>query len=251
MFGVLQAVADFLVDERCHACGVPVVSRLSLPLPGHPAGDALDEPVPTAGIAGWRIRTRLLCRSCLLDLDARTQPALLATGTPGAAPLEVYPAFTTDTRVLAVVHLLKFGRRECVAPWLGLSVARGLPARSRSAGAVVVPVPMDVAARRRRGFNQAESLAREAARQWGLPLIAQAIEKPRPTGPQSLLGRDARARNLAGAFRPGARATGVVRRPVLLVDDLVTTGATARACADALMAAGAARVRVVCAGYRP
>jgi ComF family protein len=243
------AVADFLVDERCHACGARIAARAARPLPGHPAADALDDAVAPAGIARWRIRTRLLCRTCLHELHPWTRPIALSEH-PASQSIETFPAFATDTRLLAMIHLLKFGRKECVAPWLGRAVARGLPARARCAGAVVVPVPMDAVSRRRRGFNQAESMAREIARQWGLPLVAAAIEKPSPTAAQSLLGREARARNLAGAFRPGRRAQAVSGRQVVLVDDLVTTGATARACAQALEAAGAVAVRVVCAGYR-
>lgn len=247
MLQAVQAIADFLVDERCHACGAWIAARATLPLPGHPACDALDEPVRALGL----VRTRLLCRSCLHDLEPWPRPVMAAERTRGGGAIAVYPAFTTDARLLAMIHLLKFGRRECVAPWLARAMARGLPARACTVGAVVVPVPMDRASRRRRGFNQAELLAREAARQWGLVLAPAAIEKHGSTAAQSLLGRDARERNLAGAFRPGRRAAAVAGRDVILVDDLVTTGATARACARALRAAGAVRVRVACAGYRP
>jgi ComF family protein len=242
---VLGAIVDFLVEERCHGCGCRVATRSALSRPEHAASASLDDSVMR------RVRTRLLCRACLLELEPWTHPTVLVGDTPGAAALELYPTFTTDRRLLILIHLLKFGRRECVAPWLGRAVARGLAARARSAGAVVVPVPMDPGARRRRGFNQAETMARAVAREWALPLACAALAKPLPTRAQSLLGRAGRRENLRGAFCPG-RGAGIVRgRSVLLVDDLVTTGATARACADALAAAGAARVRVVCAGYRP
>jgi len=112
----------------------------------------------------------------------------------------------------------------------------------------VVPVPMDRGARMRRGFNQAESIARALAARWRLPMAPEAIAKVRATRPQSSLGREERLRNLAGAFR--ARSPGLNGARVILVDDLVTTGATARACAYALRGAGARAVRVVCAGYR-
>jgi len=245
--GILQAVIDFLVDERCHACRAPIPSRLGLPLPGHPALVALDDPVATAGLARWRFRTRLLCRACLARLEPCTRAVVVGRGHD---TLEILPAFATDSRLLALIHLLKFDRRECVAPWLARAMAVGLPARARGAGIVLAPVPMDAASRRRRGFNQAESISRALARRWGLPLVRGAVEKPAATGAQSLLGREARERNLRGAFRPGRGAVRLAGRRVVLVDDLVTTGATARACARVLRGAGAAEVRVVCAGYR-
>jgi ComF family protein len=246
--GVLQAVADFLVDERCHACRDLSAPRPAPALPVHPAVVVLDEPVGTIGIARWRIRTRLLCRRCLSRLEPCVRPVVVGRGRD---TLEVLPAFLTDSRLLALVHLLKFARRECVAPWLARAVAEGLPAGARGAGVLLVPVPMDPVSRRLRGFNQAESIAREIGRRWGLPVVTDALVKPAPTAAQSLLGREARERNLAGAFLCGRGAARLSGRRVVLVDDLVTTGATARACARVLRTAGAARVRVVCAGYRP
>lgn len=249
VWGLVQAVADFLVDERCHACGASVDARA--PVPAHPASRSLAAPVPTLGWGTRRVRTRLLCGACLQALRAASRAVLVAERVRGGHPLAVLPAFITDARLLALIHLLKFGRRECVAPWLARAMARGLPSRARAAGALVVPVPMDPASQRRRGFNQAERIARELARLWGLPLVADALAKPEATGAQSLLGRADRERNLAAAFAPGRRSRVVAGRRVILVDDLVTTGATARACARALRGAGAARVQVVCAGWRP
>jgi ComF family protein len=245
---LLQAVADFLVDERCHACRDLIHWRADLLLPGHPALASLTRPVETVGVARWRIRTRLLCPRCLTRLEPCARPALAGRG---EHVLEILPAFIADARLLALIHLLKFGRRECVAPWLARAMAVGLPAGARGAGALLVPVPMDGASRRRRGFNQAESMARAIARAWSLPLVTDALVKPAPTAAQSLLGRQARERNLAGAFRAGRAMARLAGRRVVLVDDLVTTGATARACAEVLVTAGVAGVSVICAGYRP
>jgi ComF family protein len=168
---------------------------------------------------------------------------------PGNA-LVVWPTFDADRVVLALVHLLKFARRERLAPWLAAAMARGLPSQACAPASVLVPVPMDRGATRRRGFNQAERIADGLSRQWGLPVARDAIAKTRATPPQWSLGRDERARNLAGAMVPRSKKT-VAGRTVVLVDDLVTTGATAAACVSALMAAGAVEVRVVCVGYRP
>jgi predicted amidophosphoribosyltransferase len=98
------------------------------------------------------------------------------------------------------------------------------------------------------GFNQAERIATGLAAWVGRTVERRAIVKTRDRA-QSTLGSAERARNVAGAMEVGAR--GVVRgRRVILVDDLVTTGATARRAA-ALWHAGARDVRVICVGYRP
>ncbi|HYD15529.1 MAG TPA: phosphoribosyltransferase family protein, partial [Hyphomicrobium sp.] len=111
---------------------------------------------------------------------------------------------------------------------------------------VVVPVPL---ARRRllqRRFNQAAILAQEVARLSHLGYEPLALERTRSTASQVGLTRDARRRNVAGAFIVPLRAAHRVQgRKILLVDDVITTGSTVGACARALRRAGAARVDVL------
>jgi ComF family protein len=113
----------------------------------------------------------------------------------------------------------------------------------------VVPVPVHAERERQRGYDQATLIARVAARHLGLR-VALAIERGRATVAQFELGRDDRAANVAGAFRlrthDGAAARAAVAgRWVLLVDDVVTTGATLAACADTLERAGALAVSAI------
>jgi ComF family protein len=259
---VFQALADFLVDERCHACGCDVASRAHLRLPEHPAAAALARPLDAVRVGRVAIRTRPLCGACARDLRPWPSPVCIPEPEDGDIEdrsgarrihLDVFPAFEADAGLLSVVHLLKFARRRRVAPWLARAVAVGIAARALDADATaacLVPVPMDPASRRRRGFNQAALIAGELARIWGVPVVGDALVKIRRTVPQSSLDRDRRARNLDGAIAVGSGAGRVVGRTALLVDDLVTTGATAAACARTLAAAGARAVRVVCVGYR-
>jgi predicted amidophosphoribosyltransferase len=113
---------------------------------------------------------------------------------------------------------------------------------------VVVPVPVHAHRERQRGYDQAALIAAVAATQLGLPL-ARALERGRATVAQFELGRDQRAANVAGAFRPRSRdpaaARQVAGRWVLLVDDVVTTGATLAACGEALERMGAIAVSAV------
>ncbi len=266
----IQAVADFLIDETCHACRRPVADTAGLPLPSAPASAALVAPL-RIGVPGTRIRTRPLCHACCHELVAAGLPTVIGTtrddgsidltsgGRIPAVPpfacrpahsLVVYPAFETDDRILSVIHALKFARRERLAPWLASALVAGLPARAWNDGdSVLIPIPMDPVSLRRRGFNQAERIARTLAGLTGIA-VDYALEKTRTTAPQSLLDGAERVRNVAGAMRVRMRAR-VEGRRAILVDDLVTTGATAAACASALWGAGAREVRVVCVGYRP
>jgi len=108
----------------------------------------------------------------------------------------------------------------------------------------IVPIPLHPARLRARRFNPAALLARDLARQLGIPCRADLLHRVRDTPSQTELGRSQRRRNLAGAFRC-ARAQPAPR--IWLVDDVVTTGATLSEAARALRAAGAREVSALCA----
>lgn len=134
------------------------------------------------------------------------------------------------------VRGLKFTRRTDLAIWMAEELRAGLD-RSSLVADVAVPVPVHWLRRAERGFNQSELLMERLA----LPRADLALRRRRPTRAQARLDPAARARNLTGAFV----ASGVVGKRVLLVDDVVTSGHTARECARALRAAGAASVSLL------
>lgn len=105
----------------------------------------------------------------------------------------------------------------------------------------VLPVPLHPARLVERGFNQAAEVARPVARGLRLPLLGRAARRVQATLPQAGLPENERRRNLAGAFVAGPAVAG---RRIAIVDDVFTTGATTRALAAALLAAGAAGVEV-------
>ena len=144
----------------------------------------------------------------------------------------------------ALVLALKFGRRPAAARLLGEALASSL-ARARWPGDLLVPVPLSPRRLRERGYNQAKLLARVLSRVRGIEHAPRALGRVRHTPPQTGGSRAARRRGPAGAFRADrARVSG---RCVLLVDDVLTTGGTARACALALRRAGARQVELAVA----
>lgn len=157
----------------------------------------------------------------------------------GLVQLEWCAAFTGPAR--SSVHALKYdGERRLAAP-LGRLMARRWQ-EVGIGGDVLVPVPVHAERRRERGFDQAELLAGVVGERLSLPVMP-AVRRSSRTVAQHGLGRGARAGNVGRAFVVDERfAARIGGRWPLLVDDVVTTGATLAACAAALYGAGAAAV---------
>jgi ComF family protein len=150
-----------------------------------------------------------------------------------------------DGALREIIHAMKYeGRRSLARPLATLLRDRHHAALADARS--VVPVPLFLWRRLRRGFNQAADLAAEL----DLPVV-HALWRIRPTASQTGLTAAERRRNVRGAFRVSPFLSNEIRtrfvtdQIVVLVDDVMTTGATSSACADVLMAAGAREVRVV------
>lgn len=141
------------------------------------------------------------------------------------------------------VTALKYGRRlERLGPLADLwrEECRGLPDVD-----LAVPVPLHPSKLRQRGFNQSALLAKPLLRKHGVPLRCDVLHRVRPGRSQAGLGRAERLRNPAGIYVVAARSFHVVdARRILVIDDIMTTGATMRECARVLMKAGAVEVHV-------
>lgn len=146
-----------------------------------------------------------------------------------------------EGRLRKLIHLFKYDRMRPLASHLGRLMAAALPAGEQVDA--VVPVPLHWRRRWGRGFNQSELLARVVARRYGLK-VCPALGRGRATASQAGLTSPMRRANVAGAFSVRRRQE-VENRRVLLVDDVITTGATASACGAALKRAGARRVTVL------
>ncbi|HVW11060.1 MAG TPA: ComF family protein [Bryobacteraceae bacterium] len=140
-----------------------------------------------------------------------------------------------------LIHLFKYAGMTPLTVRLSRYLESALPVDVRYDA--VVAVPLHWKRRWRRGFNQAELLAKEISKRRRIPLV-KALRRVRPTATQSGLTSAARRLNITGAFqpKPGMNLRG---RRVLLIDDVFTTGATASACASALKRAGAASVSLL------
>jgi ComF family protein len=110
---------------------------------------------------------------------------------------------------------------------------------------LLIPVPLHIDRLRSRGYNQALQLARQIGREVGLPIAADLLRRTRATAPQQGLDAAARHSNLQGAFAAMQPLNG---RRILLVDDVMTTGATTRECAGVLRKAGAVSVEIAVVG---
>ncbi len=140
-----------------------------------------------------------------------------------------------------LIHLFKYQKISTLDRPLAGLLLRGLPPNLRFD--VAVPVPLFWWKRMQRGFNQSELLARELSRRSGIP-FGDFLRRTRHTPSQTGLSATARRQNVAGAFavKPGTVLKG---QRVLLIDDVLTTGATLAAASRALKQAGAARVTVL------
>jgi ComF family protein len=154
-----------------------------------------------------------------------------------------FAAFVHEGPLARAIHRFKYeGHSELGVP-LGQALARAAGSwLSALPSPELVPVPLHVNRLRRRGYDQAGLLTRTLARATGLPLHASALQRTRATLRQVGLSEAQRTLNVAGAFQASPVVAG---RTIVLVDDVVTTGATARAAAEPVLSAGALAVHVL------
>jgi len=150
-------------------------------------------------------------------------------------------AFVYEGPVRDAVLALKFDGLAAIARTMAVPMAEVLVAWNPPVNAII-PVPLAPSRRRSRGYNQSRLLAGEIGRLTGLPVVSGALLRRRATPPQSRqFDWEARRHNVAGAFAPRAGRLAGHRQPaggLLLVDDVITTGATLDACAAVLISAG-------------
>jgi ComF family protein len=224
---------------------------------------ALDLALPTlCPSCREPIEGRGVCPACWSKLSFITRPYCERLGTPftydpglGILSMEAIadpPAYHRaraavrfDDVARALVHALKYGDRLDLAPMMGRWISRAGSEVLAEADALV-PVPLHWRRLWARRFNQSAMLAAAISAESGVPIADGALKRVKPTPQQVGLSRAERATNVQGAFRVPDSAKGAVAgRRLVLVDDVLTSGATVDGCARALLRAGAAQVDVL------
>jgi ComF family protein len=152
-----------------------------------------------------------------------------------------YAPYRYEFPLPALIHRMKYGGQLPITRILGCVLGRRLADRGTPQVDAIVPVPLFAGREHRRGYNQAREIAVFAARELGLPVHGRLARRIRETAEQTGLAAGARRRNLRGAFTIEA---GDVPSSVAIVDDVLTTGATAESLALALRRAGCRRIEV-------
>ena len=233
---IVTALAGLFFPARCRICDeildgisrVPVCATCWNKL----------TPLPTSGV----------CRTCGLPGPPQLteyQCELCVEHPPRYAMARSFGEYGGALRDL--LHLLKYDHMEPIANVLGEKLA-SVCGEEFARCQVIVAVPLESVRQRERGYNQAERIASSVARRLELP-VTLALKRVRATTPQAGLSRQERRENVRDAFT--AERKMVADRVVLLIDDVMTTGATLDSCAQALRAAGAREVLALTVARTP
>jgi ComF family protein len=131
---------------------------------------------------------------------------------------------------------------RAVAPYMSAVFMKKCPRTYKNY--IIIPVPLCKARLRERGYNQSELLARETARHLSLPILTDVLIRTKKTEPQKKMTPAQRAENLKNAFAV-ENANLITDKHILLIDDVITTGATTKECAQVLRKAGAKQIKIL------
>lgn len=226
-----QALLDLLFPRPCPGCG-------NILLPAETA----------------------LCLECLATLP-RTSYGATPQQNPmfealheslGAVPpaqgAAAWLFFEAGGKLQRILHTLKYENRPQLAYQLGVFYGRELAGSGfPQVPAVLVPIPLHQRKQRQRGYNQSERFAAGIGAVTGLPVNTTLLQRTRFTDSQTGKNKTERQQNVAGAFT----APQTIQTPVVLVDDVVTTGATVRAATSALLQSGCPHIQVLAMAYVP
>ncbi len=239
---VLRSIAEglfsVLFPSDCSICQSPLANISNLPV----CQGCLDRILPLEGTLCSICGEKILGQHFATDGGPLCGSCRLAT--PRFRKAVAFGAYAGALRNL--IHLFKYRRIKSAGPLLGRLLKQAAAAIATEDRLLVIPVPLWPDKRRARGFNQAEEIARAFCRSCAagsIQFCTVLLVRTRDTASQTGLTRRQRQANLRGAFSV-VHAEQVRERSVLLVDDVMTTGATAGECARVLLRAGAKQVFV-------
>ena len=224
-----RAFVDFLLPPQCAACNARIDAH------GHVCG------------ACWRSLRFIAPPFCqTLGIPFAVDPGFPAVSARATSDPPAYDRARAvvlfDDVSRALIHALKYRDRHDLASMMGRLMARA-GADLLAEATLIAPVPLHRGRLWSRRFNQSALLARAVAEETGHPLVHDALIRVRPTAHQVGLTADQRRRNVAGAFAVRAELTDRLKgQRIVLIDDVLTTGATAEGCARTARRAGAERV---------
>jgi ComF family protein len=224
-----NAVVDFALPPRCAGCGCVVEELDTFCVECWPKVDWLgDDGCGTCGLP-LQATDAERCARCMAapPVIARTRAAI---------------AYGDMART--VVLKLKYGRRVALARMMGRHMAR-LVKQGDADDALLVPVPLHRGRLWSRGYNQSLLIAAQVEGRTAVPLLRDGMRRVRRTKPLKGMTIRQRSQEVRGAFEV-VRPEAVKGRRIVLVDDVLTTGSTAEACAKALLKAGAREVELIC-----
>lgn len=223
-----RLLLDFALPPRCPGCG-DIIEQV-----GSFCADCWSQ-MEWLGNAG--------CERCGLPL-AGTEIDICGRCIAAPPKLDrMRAAVAYDELPRSIALKLKYGRKVALARVMARYMA---PLRGDWGDeAVLMPVPLHRWRLWGRGFNQSDLVAKELGRLWGLPTESQVLRRVKQTRPLKGLNYNQRRRAVAGAFKVAAGA-GVKGQTFVLIDDVLTSGSTAEACARALRRAGAGRIELIC-----
>jgi ComF family protein len=222
-----------IFPDECRICSAPLEEISRIPV----CSTCLGKPQPIDA-EYFCVRCRAPFRN-RFPLDEEGRCTLCRQGLRGFDAAYSFGFYEDELREL--IHLFKYGRVQALAKPLGRLLATALP-REQSFD-LIVPMPLHWRKRWRRGFNQAALLAGEIGRRGHIP-VRNSLRRVKDTAAQAGLTNAKRRRNVSGAFR-AKRQAGLAGKRILLIDDVLTTGATAASCARALRMAGAREVTLL------
>lgn len=231
MFNLLEGLGDLLFPHNCILCSQYVPDKSRPQLCSH-------------CLAAIEFNEPPFCLRCSRHLDVYTSDGLCATCLRYPIAFDLaWGTVSYNPPVQKLLHLFKYQQRTMVRKIFRHLVHEfyGRYHPPLTMFDYIMPVPLHPVRLRERGFNQAQLIAQILHEQCSIPILLNSLCRVKPTNPQSFLGQKERWTNLQGAFRMKNNFN-INNSSILLIDDLLTTGATASAAAQTLKEAGAKRV---------